>query len=78
MSAPDDPDNSSWTGFFVHFVFGAVLGGLLGTAVWGWALDGQSAMAGLLCIGGGALLLGLIAGFFGDRFWESFRGLEWW
>ncbi len=72
-----DHDGFSWTGFFVHFVFGAVLGGLLGTGIWAWALDGQSAIAGLLCIGGGALFLGLSAGFLGDRFWESFRDIGW-
>ena len=62
-----------WFTFWVHFVFGAGLGGLLGIAVWGrpqfHIYDSMS--AGILCIGGGALLGGILAGLGGENFWDD-------
>jgi hypothetical protein len=64
-----------WVGFWVHFVFGAILGAVIGLWVWGRPVFRlyDSSLAGFLCIGGGALLGGLLAGFGRDSFWESFR-----
>src|SRR5215467_7509750 len=60
--------------FVVQFFFGAVFGAFAGfclgvmiapepVQIWLWVL-------------GMAIALGLLAGFLGDRFWDSFR--EWW
>ncbi len=64
-----------WFGFWVHFVFGAIAGAFIGLWVWGRPAFGfyESSLAGIICIGGGAILGGLLAGFGRDRFWENFR-----
>jgi hypothetical protein len=63
--------NYDWLRFWVHFVCGALLGGLLG-------IHWQSP----LWICGCALAVGLVAGIWGDRFWnrflENMRWLRWW
>lgn len=64
-----------WFGFWVHFAFGAVMGAAIG--LWVWARPAfrlyDSSLAGVMCIGGGAVLAGLLAGFGRETFWESFR-----
>jgi len=56
--------------FAVHFFFGAILGSVFGLGFWAFHFSGsESARTGLLCIGGGALLCGLVAGIAKDEFW---------
>ena len=64
-----------WAAFWVHFVFGAVLGAVIGLGIWSRPAVGlyDSGRAGLFCIGGGAMIGGLLAGFGGEDFWASFR-----
>jgi hypothetical protein len=64
-----------WFKFAVHFVCGAILGAVIGLGVWSRPqLNlGNSSLAGALCIGGGALIVGLAAAIATDEFWESFR-----
>lgn len=66
-------NDRDWFGFWVHFAFGAFVGALLGVSVWGHrAFDlGHSSLAGVLCISGGALLGGLLAGFGRESFWSN-------
>lgn len=76
-----NPSRFDWSGFIIHFVFGAALGTVIGLGLWA-QLGGRnstSSTVGVLCIGGGALACGLVAGFFEDRFWGSFARLfRWW
>lgn len=70
-----------WTGFFVQFVFGAFVGAALGFAWWVKSpeVTSTSMTPGISYIGGGALVCGIIAGFIGDRFWESLTDwFRWW
>lgn len=62
-----------WSGFVVHFVFGAPFGAIVGFAMWGKSsfTESTSMTPGWFFIGGGALVCGLIAGFLGDRFWQG-------
>ena len=61
-----------WFSFWVHFVCGALVGGAFGLGVWAWpAMEiYDSTLAGVLCIGGGACILGLLAGVLREQFWE--------
>lgn len=63
-------NDRDWFGFWVHVVFGAFIGALLGVSVRGYrALGlGHSSLAGVLSISGGALLGGLLAGFGRESF----------
>jgi hypothetical protein len=64
-----------WLRFFIHFVFGAVIGGVFGFKCWAkssYALS-TSITPGILFVGGGAILFGFIAGCFRDDFWYSFK-----
>jgi hypothetical protein len=75
-----DAHDYDWLRFWIHFVCGALLGGLLGTG--SWLHHWHSGMSPLFWIGGCALAAGLVAGIWGDRFWESFlediRWFRWW
>lgn len=66
---------TGWFAFWVHFVFGAVLGGFIGLWIWGRPVFDlyDSTLAGVACIGGGAVICGLLAGLGRESFWESFR-----
>ena len=62
-----------WFGFWVHFVFGLIVGGLIGLYIWGrsdWRLS-TSFIPGLCFIGGGSLIGGVVAGFCQEEFWEG-------
>lgn len=65
----DEDRPFDWVRFLVHFFFGAIFGALVG--LYGGA--GGSKAQILLAMGLGAVIVGLVAGFFGDRFWHSFR-----
>jgi hypothetical protein len=67
-------NRSDWSGFFVHFVCGAIIGAVLGFGIWVKSPEATSVPTspGFFYIGGSALIIGLIAGFVGDRFWQSF------
>jgi len=67
-----------WSKFWAHFLFGAVPGAILGCSWWIWFADDKSWIVGILLICGGAILVGLIAGAFTERFWEVFKDwLSW-
>ena len=64
-----------WFGFWVHFVFGAILGFFIGIGLWTrlsfWALiDIYSSISGLICVGGNMVFWGLLAGILRDRLWS--------
>ena len=62
-----------WPGFCVHFVCGALVGGVIGLRCWmrsDWALS-TSATPGVLIVSGCALLGGLLAGLGKDDFWNG-------
>ena len=63
--------NKDWTGFWMHALFGAALGALIGLWVWLRPRLGlyDSALAGVLLVGGGALVVGFIASILRDDFW---------
>ncbi|HEY5298164.1 MAG TPA: 2-amino-4-hydroxy-6-hydroxymethyldihydropteridine diphosphokinase [Verrucomicrobiae bacterium] len=69
-----------WFGFWVHFFFGALLGALLGFSIWSQTASATSSswMPGILLISGGAILVGLIASFMQEGFWEEFKDSSWW
>ena len=58
--------------FAVHFFFGAILGAVFGLGYWAYYADTDSAKAGIICIVGGALLAGIIAGIAKDDFWTDY------
>jgi len=76
----DDEPPFSWAGFLVQFFFGAILGALFGFRAWARSSWGTSPemFPGMYFVIGGALIVGLIAGFFGDRFWKDFIRRWWW
>lgn len=70
-------DNYDWFRFWVHFIFGAVVGAIIGVLslmrVWH---PGQSPFLWVACWSLGIALSG---GIYGDRFWEWFlRNLRRW
>ena len=79
MSDDARPPDFDWVGISVHFVCGAVLDGLLGFFLWIQAWPTASGQMALLMIGGPALILGLAAALWADRFWEHLPDwLHWW
>lgn len=70
-----------WEGFSVQFVFGALVGLVLGFGFWLKSPQAASTSAtpGYFYIGGTALIFGIVAGFIGDRFWHaSGSWFRWW
>jgi hypothetical protein len=65
-----------WWRFWVHFAFGAVLGGLAG--VYLWVRYWPHSPLGWLAIPAVGIPLGVVAGYFGEQYWESFRDRGWW
>lgn len=63
----------NWFGFWVHALVGAAFGAVIGLGIWTKSGFLDSSQAGLFCIGGGAVVTALVAGFGGEDFWESFR-----
>lgn len=62
-----------WAGLWLHALFGAVVGAVMGLWVWlrpRWGLY-DSSFAGMVCVGGGALVVGIIAGLVRERFWDD-------
>lgn len=53
--------------FILHFLCGAAFGGFLGLMSWRW-YSFETFPWGMVL--GGAVVVGLLAGFLGDRFWE--------
>ena len=63
--------------FWIRFVFGAVVGTILALCLLSYI--GWLPPTVWLFVPAGALLLGLAAGLWGDRFWQLFLGLfRWW
>jgi hypothetical protein len=50
-------DNYDWVRFWMHFVFGALAGGLIGIAIWG---------QGWFWITGTSLVVATLGGVYGD------------
>jgi len=63
-------DSSGWFGFFVHFACGAIFGALFGLYLAAHLAEGGGSWKFIVAP---AVIVGLIAGSLGDRFWESFR-----
>ncbi len=81
----DDSRKRDWLKFWVHFVCGAILGAFLGLKGWAHSdyATSTSWIPSVLFIGGGAILLGLVAGVAadnGDHFWHSLGNPfhRWW
>jgi hypothetical protein len=72
VSQDDRPFN--WARFLVHFFFGGLFGGIFGLYMAQYVSERSYA---ILTVVVSALLVGLVAGFWGDRFWESFRDGSW-
>jgi hypothetical protein len=75
-SMTGQPHKPDWFKFGVHFVFGALLGSFLGCRAWGrsdYAFS-TSILPGFAFIGGGALVVGLIAGFLSHTGWDERLG----
>ncbi|MCD4825001.1 MAG: hypothetical protein K8S55_10350 [Phycisphaerae bacterium] len=66
-------ESIDWFKVIIHFVCGAVVGALAGVLLWLYLLDGESMQIGLMLIGGGAVVFGLLAGIFLERFWEGIK-----
>jgi hypothetical protein len=68
-----------WFGFAAQFVFGAVLGAVLGFRWWAKSSYSMSPslVPGILFMGGGAIVFGVIAGSLRDDFWRGFRERSW-
>jgi hypothetical protein len=67
-----------WTRFIMNFLFGAAMGVVVGFFLLGAGLLGPnwraaSAVLIVIVIAAPALVLGLVAGIFHDRFWEWIR-----
>lgn len=73
--AKDQNGKINWPLSALHFFFGAILGAGLGFMAWGRSGRGAS---GIACVGAGALIAGLIAGFYGEDFWEELKDSHWW
>jgi hypothetical protein len=73
------PPKIDWLGFWIQFALGALFGAVLGGVFWSKILIGYAEykMVGALCIGGGFLLGGLVAGFGKDGFWASLKESRW-
>ena len=78
MPKPIRPPKRSWknrlAAFGVHFLCGALLGATCGVGVWALLFsDLKTATVGGACLGGGALLGGIVAGIARAEFWDRFR-----
>jgi hypothetical protein len=72
---PDKNRSIDWWQFWVHFFFGALLGGLAGVLIWlRWWHTTPHAWLVIVFM---ACVIGIPAGFLGDRYWESFRDGGW-
>jgi hypothetical protein len=68
---------NDWTGRILHFLFGAIIGAIIGFG--GWARFASDNAQGWILIGAGALVLGLLGALWGDRFWYGFgRIFKYW
>jgi ABC-type Mn2+/Zn2+ transport system permease subunit len=68
-----EPPKRNWFKTCVHAFCGAVLGAFLGLRAWGRSHDALSTswLTGVAYIGGGALLVGLIAGLAAESGWDE-------
>jgi hypothetical protein len=67
-----------WLKVILHFICGAFLGALIGFGFWVYWFDEQSIRASLFWLSGGALVIGLLAAIFLDRFWEGLKRYSYW
>ena len=71
--AKDQNGKINWPLSALHFFFGAILGAGLGFMVWGRLMK-VCHLSGIACVGIGALIVGLLAGLYGEDFWDNLRG----
>jgi CDP-diglyceride synthetase len=71
-----DGPKRDWEKTWVHFFCGAVVGAIIGVRL-AWSLEHSqySWAIGATLIVGAALLVGFLAAFFLDRFWDKFLDL---
>ena len=68
--------SDDWFAFGVRFFFGALLGLFLGIRFGVYFFE--FGMACWLLILGSTVLLGLVAGYWGDAFWQGLKYWFWW
>jgi len=60
-----------WFKTVLHFICGAILGGILGLVTCWWWMDSDvSRSTVIVFLSGGALVFGVLAGLFLDSFWD--------
>lgn len=68
-----EAEQFDWLRFWIHFIFGAFIGALVGfVLVFAW-FD-VSAAASLFLFGVCTFVIALLGGLYGDRFWDAFLG----
>jgi hypothetical protein len=69
----NDLENQSITSFIIQFIFGGLLGAAIGLGLFikGPFRSSVSIIPLLIHVLGGAVLVGAIAGFEGDAFWDK-------
>jgi hypothetical protein len=69
-----------WERFWIHFIFGALLGG--GTGFLFWLSNWHPGLSVWVCISIPSLAVALLGGIYGDRFWDGFMNFVgrwgWW
>lgn len=69
----ETPPKRDWAAFWIHFAFGALFGTAVGVMLW-MNLPFEftdSRTAGVICMLGGALACGVLAGLLGQNFWRD-------
>ncbi len=77
MNRPGKDYKRDWAHFWVHFMFGFVFGGIIGLGLFSrspW-VSSPSLLPLILFVGVSAMVVGLLAGVYGDDLWISIRGL---
>ncbi len=79
---PKPHSSTAWVHAIVNFIVGAFLGACVGISM--WAFDISDTLIGAGVTVAMAVLCGVLAAIYGDRFWKSFQDgsswnpLNWW